>query len=117
MDTGRGTDPYTNISCEQRERVPGTEHTSWISVRRPLVAVVGEGWLPAVVTRRIVDSADKNAENSLWTRFGGLPPAPFLRTPSEVSIEAGVSHPASPLELEQLLGRLTRMVGGCRNVG
>jgi len=43
-------------------RGEGTKRTSPISVRIPLTAVVGDGWLPVAVTRRTVDAADKKVE-------------------------------------------------------
>lgn len=82
----------------------GTEHTSRISVRRWLVAVVGERWLPALVTPRTVDPAEKKSER-VTTRLGGVPFAPFLRTVS-VGV-AGVSP-----RLETTFGQPTRSGGG-----
>jgi len=40
----------------------GNIHTSPISVRSALAAVVGDGWLPVVATRSTVDPADKKVE-------------------------------------------------------
>lgn len=51
MDDGR----------ETAER--GVKHTSPISVRSAVAAVVNDGWLPVAATRRTVDPADKKIDN------------------------------------------------------
>ena len=76
MEIGRGADPCAMRpeSAEGDER-RAIERTSRISVRRRFVAVVGEGWLPAVETRRTDDPADKKAANS---RLDNVPSAPVV---------------------------------------
>lgn len=83
---------------------------------------MGEGWLPAVVTRRAVDPADKKAEK-VTAHLAGVPPAPPRRGVA-VGI-AGVSSPVSPAfrfktaevaSFGKPLRHLTRVGGGCGNI-
>lgn len=128
METGRGADPCViqvrNLVEDDGQVTTGRGHTSPISVRSAL-AVVGDGWLPVVVTRRTVDPADKKVEK--FTARLGDAPSTSSPEPRTVAIGiAGVSPPkilfhlvraAGVVSLGRLFGHRARVGGGCGNVG
>ena len=134
METGSGADPYVvrvQNSVEGSGRATaerGIKRTSWIPVRSAL-AVVGDRWLPVVVTRRTVDPADKKVEKST-SRLDDALPTQSSEPRRTVTVAIGIAG-VSPLTIPQSclvgaagvmsLGRLfrhrTRVGGGCGKVG
>lgn len=102
----------------------GAERTSPISVRSAALAVVGDGWLPVVVTRMTVDPDDRKFER-LATQLDDVLPtssSEFRTVVIEISGVSSLTIPqlrtrAGVASLGRLFGHRARVGGGCGNVG